>query len=108
MPPLRRRHIRGSRAELAIALYLAHADQYAVALTHKAERDAATFLATGVPSNGIGTDWAHLKADETAARLRAYRQQLREVAKRGGYDGPTELTRLGPDGTWEPLHLPGD
>ena len=108
MPPLRRRPIRGSPAELAIAHYLAHGDQYVAGVTFKSEQEAAVFLATGVPGSGIGTDWAHLKADATDGRLRAYRQQLQELAKRGAYDGPTQLTRLSPDGTWEPLRLRGD
>ena len=108
MPPRRRHVVRGSRAELAVAHYLANADHYAAGVTRQAEREAVYFLATGMPGNGIGAGWAQLKSDGTTARLRAYRVRLWELAKSGTYDGPTDLQRLRPDGSWEPLRLPDD
>ena len=108
MSPPRRRVIGSSRGELAVAHYLANADLYVTGVTYTSEREAAAFLATGAPGNGIGGNWAQVKSDATGDRLRAYRQRLRELAKRGAYDGPVELTRLCPRGTWEPLRLPGD
>lgn len=108
MPPPRHQRIGNSRAELAVAHYLAHGEQYVIGVTFKSEREAAAFLATGAPGNGIGGNWAQVKSDATGDRLRAYRQRLRELAKSGAYDGPVELTRLRPNGSWGPLRLPDD
>ena len=104
----RQRRSERSRADLAIASYLAASDQDAAALTRESEQEAATYLATGLPGNGLGANWAQLKADGTADRLRAYRGRLDALAQRRAYAGPLALTRLCPDGTWEPLRLPGD
>ena len=92
----------------AIDRYLAWADGYAAALTRKSAREAAWYRQTGEPAPALVPGLAHVKSDETDARLRDYRVWLWELVKHERYDGPTELQRMCADGSWEPLRLPGD
>ena len=99
---------RERHAERAIDRYLAWTDGSAAALTRKSEREAAWYQQTGEPAPARVAGLAHLKTDETDARLRDYRVWLWELKQHGRYDGPTDLQRMRPDGSWEPLHLPRD
>ena len=99
---------RERHAERAIDRYLAWADGSAAALTRKSAREAAWYQQTGEPARVLVAGLAHLKTDATDARLRDDRVWLWELKQRGVYEGPTALRRLRPDGSWEPLRLPGD
>ena len=97
-----------ARAEYAIDYYLAASDAETAMRTRQSLREAAAFLASGVPAAQLLTPLAHVKADDTHDRLRAYRARLAYLARRGRYGGPTDLRRLRADGSWAPLRLPGD
>ena len=94
------------RAEAAIDAYLASVAHYAASFTRTSEREAEEFLSSGAPASALGTEIMSVKSDCTSITLTAYRDRLKALAGAGNYDGPTELVRMRPDGTWEPLQLP--
>lgn len=83
-------------------------DDYVAVLTDISEREASRYRATGEPQSRIEVGLAQEKSDLTDVRLIAYRERLRQLARTAGYDGPTVLKRMRPDGSWEPLALPSD
>ena len=99
---------RAAHAVRAIDRYLAWAEGYAAGLARKGEREAARYVETGEPAAALPPELAQVKPDRTHVALRSYRAGLAHLRSVGVYAGPAELTRMRPDGSWEPLRLPGD
>jgi hypothetical protein len=98
---------RAERVERAVERYVQRADIYVAALTRKSEREARIYEETGIHAADL-TALGELKSDQTSDVLRSYRRRLYELSRRGLYAGPAQLKRMREDGSWEPLHLPGD
>ena len=99
---------RDAHAERAIDGYLAWSAGYAAGMARKSEREAAHFLRTGEPASVLPSEPAQVKPDRTHVSLHAYRAWLMHLRSVGVYNGPVNLKRMRPDGSWEELHLLGE